>query len=59
MSNETIETMVTFLLLAPFVLMIVAMAVWTFQDVKADMEADKTQEERERRFRESGPDYGE
>jgi hypothetical protein len=54
-----IETIVTGLLLAPFILMIVGMAVWAFQDIKADMEAAEEQAARERRFRESGPDYGE
>ena len=54
-----IETIVTGLLLAPFILMILAMGVWAFQDFKADTEAADEQSARERRFRESGPDYGE
>lgn len=54
-----IETIVIGLLLAPFILMILAMGVWAVQDFKADMEAADEQSARERRFRESGPDYGE
>lgn len=54
-----IETLVTTLLVAPFVLVIVAMLTWALMDIKADNEAAKDQEARERRFRQSGPDYGE
>lgn len=54
-----IETLVTAFLVSPFVLMIAVMLTWALVDIKADNEAAKDQEARERRFRESGPDYGE
>lgn len=53
------ENIALAMFISPFVLTIILMVVWAFNDAKDERRYESENAAAERRFRESGPDYGE